>query len=232
MFGFSTIDGFVVINENLGDMIKYVANEPSVGMYFIQQHAQNAVPNLIKLKTNVINKSKEATLHTEDLEESISITRSMKECGIPIIDEMIREIKASLTIVKEGMIQKQSLGYEVSGPGFWVPVTWARSIVGAQNDGEGQGGGTYFSNVFKSSKGEGSGICVEKDEGDKLRLCSHVEDEVLLDDSNVFIASNQYDEFKADREAKLEDWLKGSSCAIEKETGDTEEQLPDLKGRN
>lgn len=99
MHGFSHVDGFVEISNCLAEMIKYAANEPSAGLFFIQHHTQNAVPNVIKLKNNIIDKSHETTLHTEDLEDSVSMVRSMKECGFPIADEMIGDIKKSLAMM-------------------------------------------------------------------------------------------------------------------------------------
>lgn len=41
----------------------------------------------------------EVTLHTEDIEDSICSVRSMAEYGIPIADEMIKDINRSLHIV-------------------------------------------------------------------------------------------------------------------------------------
>ncbi|KAF5961163.1 hypothetical protein HYC85_002372 [Camellia sinensis] len=92
------VDGFVRVTESLVEMMKYVANEPSVGLFSVQQHTQNAVPNVINLKNNVMEKSRELTLHTEDLEDSITMVRPMKDCGFPIADEMIGDIKKSLVI--------------------------------------------------------------------------------------------------------------------------------------
>ncbi|CAL5443541.1 unnamed protein product [Camellia sinensis] len=113
MHEFSTVDGFVEVTESLAEMIKYVANEPLVGLFYVQQHTQNAVPNLINLKNNVMEKSQELTLHTEDLEDSITMVRSMKDCGFPIADEMIGDIKKSLAIMstkqpKRGLIHNPS----------------------------------------------------------------------------------------------------------------------------
>ncbi|XP_028119525.1 uncharacterized protein LOC114317035 [Camellia sinensis] len=99
MHELSTVDGFVEVTESLAEMIKYVANEPSVGLFYVQQHTQNAVPNLINLKNNVMEKSWGLTLHTKDLEDSIAMVRSMKDCGFPIADEMIGDIKKSLAIM-------------------------------------------------------------------------------------------------------------------------------------
>lgn len=49
VFDFGVFDIWAV-NEGLTDMIKYLANEPSVGLFFVQQHTQNAVPNLLHIR--------------------------------------------------------------------------------------------------------------------------------------------------------------------------------------
>jgi BLOC-1-related complex sub-unit 8 len=38
------------VKEGIDDMIKYLANEPSAGLYFVQQHAQASMPNLLSVK--------------------------------------------------------------------------------------------------------------------------------------------------------------------------------------
>lgn len=38
------------VKEGIDDMMKYLANEPSVGLYFVQQHAQASMPNLFSVK--------------------------------------------------------------------------------------------------------------------------------------------------------------------------------------
>ena len=63
MHGFSMVDGFAEITESLAEMIKYVANEPSVGLFYVQQHTWNAVPNVIRLKNNVVEKSQIGRAH-------------------------------------------------------------------------------------------------------------------------------------------------------------------------
>lgn len=96
MQDYSPVDGFVDITECMADLIKYVANEPSTGLFYIQQHTQNAVPNIINLRKRITEKSHEITMYTEDSEDSITMIRSMKECGFPIADEMIRDISNTL----------------------------------------------------------------------------------------------------------------------------------------
>lgn len=47
----------VTVQNSITDMVKDVANEPSVGLYFVQQHVHKAVPGLLSLKVSVINSS-------------------------------------------------------------------------------------------------------------------------------------------------------------------------------
>jgi BLOC-1-related complex sub-unit 8 len=35
-------------------MMKYLANEPSVGLYFVQQHVQASMPNLLSVKVVLV----------------------------------------------------------------------------------------------------------------------------------------------------------------------------------
>lgn len=81
------------------EMIKNLGNEPSVGLFFVQKHAQASMPNLINLKNKVIDTSREIVFNTEDLEDSILSVRSMSELGIPIADSMIKDIATSLSII-------------------------------------------------------------------------------------------------------------------------------------
>lgn len=258
MHGFSTVDGFVEITECLAEMIKYIANEPSVGLFYVQQHSQNAVPNLITLKNNVLEKSRETTLHTEDLEDSITMVSSMKKCGFPVADEMIRDIKKSLAIIstkqpKRGLIHKVS-GFQMGRTNSWGPTTWGHGAVYAQEDKERRG--SYISSAFKSAKQKAShfkwpqfdpkeSIQTEGEmlltyptstlsvtsattssslldaEVDSLPLSSQVEDEPLKEgedtDTNVSVTSHNllsvpenFNDFKADKEAKLKEWLAGT----------------------
>lgn len=41
----------------------------------------------------------EVTFHTEDIEDSICMVRSMAEFGLPIADDMIKDINQSLRIM-------------------------------------------------------------------------------------------------------------------------------------
>lgn len=256
MHGFSTVDGFVEITESSAEMIKYVANEPSVGLFYVQQHTQNAVPNVINLKSNVAEKSCETNLHNEDLEDSITMVRSMKECGFPIADDMIRDIRKSLATMsarqpKRGLISNPVSGFQMGRTGSWGPATWGRNGVDAEKDGKRTS--NYFSTVFKNAKDKASNFkwpqldsresttsqaqklssypCSSHlvasssssppdAEADELPLSSRAADEQQLDEEeaqvdvnlpsyNIPSLTENYDDFKSDKEAKLEEWLGG-----------------------
>ncbi|PIN24442.1 hypothetical protein CDL12_02793 [Handroanthus impetiginosus] len=249
MHDFSPVDGFMEISENLADMIKFIANEPSVGLFYVQQHTQNAVPNLLNIKNNVVEKSHETALHTEDLEDSITMVRSMKECGVPIADEMIRDIKKSLSIIstkqpKRGLIYNSSSSF-LGRTSSWSPATWGRNSVYSHQDGEKSTG--YLSSVFKSPKQQSNNSKQPQEDSTEARqsknekllfnlrtvdaplTISQAEAEDLPSPSEIgrelqekaqlskssshqkFLSLYEnYDEFKADQEAKLEEWLGGT----------------------
>lgn len=255
MHDFSTGDGFVEITENLADMIKFVANEPSVGLFYVQQHTQNAAPNLLNLKNNVVEKSHETALHTEDLEDSITMLRSMKECGFAVADDMIKDIKKSLSIIstkqpKRGVIYNSSSGF-LGRTSSWSPATWGRNTVYSQSDGEKSTG--YLSSVFKSAKqransfkrpqvdsieatqsndkklssdfspafpstSDSPSVTIPEAETEDLPLSNEIGRELQEESQLSKSLSHQhflslyenYDEFKADQEAKLEEWLGGT----------------------
>ncbi|KAL3838290.1 hypothetical protein ACJIZ3_022881 [Penstemon smallii] len=254
MHEFSTADGFVEISENIADMIKFVANEPSVGLFYVQQHTQKAVPNLINLKNNVRDKSHETALHTEDLEDSITMIGSMKECGFPIADDMIRDIKNSLSIIstkqpKRGLLNSSSSRF-LGNTTSWSPSTWGRNTIYPPEDVEKSSG--YLTGVFKSAKQragsfkwaqvESTGPSQSKGENllhdispalpDAVDTPSSTMKEAAAEAEDLVLSSNEvqedsqlgkslsherllsfyenYDVFKADKEAKFEEWLGGT----------------------
>lgn len=250
MHEFSTVDGFAELTESSADMIKYVANEPSVGLFYVQQHTQNAVPNLINLKNNVEEKARKMTLHTEDSEDSITMLRSMKECGSPIADEMIKDIKKSLAIMstkqpkrglinspgltkqpKKGLINSPSLSFQTGKTTSWGPVNWGRNTAFTHED-EGEKASGYLSTVIKSAKQKASNLKWPQLDSNPLlaasasstvvtiddelplssRVSGEVREEELENDGSLgthelLMLSENFDEFRADREAKLEEWL-------------------------
>ncbi|KAJ8759100.1 hypothetical protein K2173_004106 [Erythroxylum novogranatense] len=259
MHDISTVDGFVEITESLGEMIKYVANEPSVGLFYVQQHAHNAIPNVVGLKNKVVEKSQETNLHTEDLEDSIIMVRSMKECGFTIADDMIKDVRRSLEIMstkqpRRGLIQASSSSFQKGRTMSWEPGTWGYN--GAYSQPDNKRMSNYFSTVFKTAKERASNFKwpqldarestpsqndghilhstvdesatissslpdTDADEvADELPVSSQTADdkEEGLEDEQVdeklppsceLSVSENYDDFKADKEAKLEEWLGG-----------------------
>lgn len=251
MHEFSTVDGFVEIGDCVAEMIKCVANEPSVGLFFIQHHTQNAVPSVNKVNKNLVEKSHETTLHREDMEDSITMVRSMKKCGFPIANEMIGEIKKSLVTMttkqpKRGFIHKLASSSQTERASFWGNTAFYAAEGNEKRS-------NYFSSVFKSAKQKASSLkwpqldargsidskgekphmypnlpssatsastssslqCTETDE---LPVSSQVEDESQHEQTDIsdignklLSGSENFDDFKADKEAKLEEWLEGTS---------------------
>ncbi|XP_077245867.1 MEF2BNB-like protein [Tasmannia lanceolata] len=249
MHGFSTVDGFMDVKECLGEMIKYVANEPSVGLYFVQQHTQNAVPNLIHLKDKVVESSREVTLHTEDLEDSICAVRSMKDCGFIIADEMIKDIKKSFLTMstsqpKKGLIRNASSSFQMGRSSSWRPAGYNYSIGGSEKDE--RNNSSYLSTVLNSAKQRAAAIrwpqidstqfrnpTAERFvssptpqvlvisagtdlEVDELPVSSSIADEQIDEPTresrstlthDLLSRPENYEKFKSDQEAKLEEWL-------------------------
>lgn len=228
----STVDGFVEITEFIAEMLKYLANEPSVGLFYVQQHTQNSVPNLVSLRSSVEDKSREMSLHTEDSGESIVMLSSMKECGSPIVDEMIRDIKNSLTIMlskqpKRGLINNPRSLFQMGRTSSWGPAAWGRNEVPLEPEAESSS--SYISTVFKSAKERATSLkWVQSDsdesvhqKGEKIEepmLSSNISNgfQVVSDtgeglSTKILSLSKSFDEFKAEREAKLEQWLKETS---------------------
>ena len=82
---------------------------PLWGVFYVQQHVQTAAPNVIDIRRSVADQSRETSLNTEDLEDSITMVRSTKECGFPVANEMIKDIRKYIAIMSEKQ-QKRGLG--------------------------------------------------------------------------------------------------------------------------
>jgi len=150
----SPADGFLRVKDGVDGMIKYVANEPSVGLYFVQQHARASMPILLDVKGKLVEKTHEVTLHTEDMEDSICAVRSMADFGLPLADDMIKDINRSLQIMsktqpKRGLIQNPSWGFQSGkGSGTWDEL-------GATN---GSSSRNYLSSMFNTAKQKASSL--------------------------------------------------------------------------
>ncbi|KAK8662266.1 hypothetical protein V6N13_091851 [Hibiscus sabdariffa] len=281
MNGFSTADGFVVITESLAEMITYIANEPSVGLLYVQRHTHDAVPIIINLSGRVGEKSREASWHGEDLEDSITMVSSMKECGFPIVDEMIKDIMNSLTLVsanqpKRGSFDGLDLGTTMRKTRSWGSISWGYGSEDAQQDGS-----NYFSTIFKSAREKASGLkwfpleskepietepqkpvqCpapplplvsnsipddinkekvsnfewpeleskepieIEPQKPVQCQQADNLHEEVKVateDNAKLSDDGLLFDEFKADKESKLEQWLEGSEGKLDKSKGESD----------
>ncbi|KAJ0262342.1 hypothetical protein HA466_0052920 [Hirschfeldia incana] len=216
MHEFSTVDGFAEINESLAEMIKYIANEPSVGLYYIQQHVRNAAPNVINLNAQVLDKSRETALHTEDSEDSIAMVKSMKECGSLIADGMIGDIKSSLALMsskqpRRGLILNTGSPWSSrSSSSIATPST--TTMRGSDYSQDTSESGSYFTSVFKSAKEKASNIKwpqLDFKEQKVETIPNELEEqkEVSSKGEQHMVEKTKFEEFKAGKEASLKAWL-------------------------
>ncbi|KAK9122456.1 hypothetical protein Syun_020073 [Stephania yunnanensis] len=244
--GFSTVDGFMDVNQGLAEMIKYAANEPSVGLYYIQHHTHAAVPNLLHLNHKVVAKSHETTLHTQDLEDSITMLKSMKQCGLSIVDPMIDDISKSLLLIspsqpQRGLIQEKNSRLEIGRSSSWGPTAFGQNITNQ----DGAGSVTYLSTILKTAKERAASIrwpqldakqsstkqpanaqfhnmptntvldMPDKD-AEELPLSSQITEDQIVGSvpvdgdrlvQDLLPLRENYEVFKAVKEAKMEKWL-------------------------
>ncbi|XP_057852879.2 uncharacterized protein LOC131063132 [Cryptomeria japonica] len=99
MSQFSPVDGFSQVHESLTETITLVANEPSLGLFFVQHHAHNAAPILASVKNKLVDASQEAFLCTEDMTDALNSVKSFKRCGPNIIDRMIKNLESSVSVM-------------------------------------------------------------------------------------------------------------------------------------
>ncbi|XP_078447815.1 MEF2BNB-like protein [Wolffia australiana] len=148
MHGLSAADGFLDVNQGVEDMIKFAANEPSAGLYYVQLHARNSVPNVLELKDKIVEKTHNMMLQTEDSEDSITCVRSMSECSFLIIHEMLRDINKSLHLLSTAQPHKGLLRSSSRGSYTQIGVS---SMTHDQTLGGNEQVG-YLSSVFSSVK--------------------------------------------------------------------------------
>ncbi|KAE8672028.1 putative vacuolar protein sorting-associated protein 24-like protein 2 [Hibiscus syriacus] len=271
MNGFSTVNGFVEKTESLAEMIKCIGNEPSLGLLYVQK-THDAVPKVVDLSNRVVEKSREASLHLEDSEDSITMVRSMKECGIPIVDEMIKDIANSLMLIsseeklKQGLVNSLHSGFTITRTRSSGPISWSYGSVDVRY----QVVRYYFSTLFKSVREKTSSFkwfqveskepsetetqkpvrcpaplvlpasacigsipdevttepqnLVQYQQADKLHeeVKDETEDNVKLPGDSLLFVSEDYDDLKADKESKLEQWVEGSEGKLDTSKGESE----------
>jgi hypothetical protein len=50
----SRFAGCFTVHDSVSELVQQVANEPSVGLYFVQQHVHKAVPGLLSVKVSIL----------------------------------------------------------------------------------------------------------------------------------------------------------------------------------
>ncbi|KAL4390173.1 hypothetical protein AHAS_Ahas03G0118600 [Arachis hypogaea] len=128
------------------------------------------------------------------------MVRSMKECGFSIVDEMIGDIKKSLI----------TMGTKQPKKGLIRPATNIDRTSSAGN-----------SAIYALESSEKRGITSSQGmKTEEFNLSNLIKDEPQFQsqpqhndvrDLEKLLVSEKYDDFKANIEAKLEEWLKGTN---------------------
>eukprot|EP00249_Psilotum_nudum_P005882 c19302_g1_i2 orf=573-1784(+) len=93
------VEALEEVHEALTETIKQVANEPSIGLYFVQQHVHKAVPALLVLKTEVLDMTADAELCAANAKDALNTIKTMKDCGPPLIHQMINTINSASSLM-------------------------------------------------------------------------------------------------------------------------------------
>ncbi|GAQ78301.1 hypothetical protein KFL_000100660 [Klebsormidium nitens] len=67
------------VHEKVADIATQIANEPSVGLYYVQQHVQKAVPALVDAKKQVAHGRDITNFVGEDVKTATTTIQGMKE---------------------------------------------------------------------------------------------------------------------------------------------------------
>jgi hypothetical protein len=106
--------GCFTVHDSVSELVQQVANEPSVGLYFVQQHVHKAVPGLLSIKNKLAEDTQEALLYTEDARDALTAIKTMKEYGPPAVNSMISMLTASISLLPS-LRHPKSRGHPPSG---------------------------------------------------------------------------------------------------------------------
>ncbi|MCO5611088.1 hypothetical protein L7F22_065338 [Adiantum nelumboides] len=85
------------VGQALVKAMKIVVSEPSVGLYFEQQHVHKVVPSFLNVKHQITEATTSADLATTNVKDSLSCIKSMKDCGPLVIEQMIKSLQTAST---------------------------------------------------------------------------------------------------------------------------------------
>ena len=74
------------------DYLREIANEPSLGLYFVQEHVSGSVPALMEIKGKFKNATKETKMEIHSLNNSIYSTKHFSQ----VVPAHLNRIKARL----------------------------------------------------------------------------------------------------------------------------------------
>ncbi|KAJ7299628.1 hypothetical protein O6H91_Y190000 [Diphasiastrum complanatum] len=99
------------VHDSLTEVIKQIANEPSLGLYFVQQHVHKVVPVVVSLKVQLVEETQEVVLSTEDAKDALTAVSTMKELGPSVIGKMRTILNSTISSLQdEQNVKRVQLG--------------------------------------------------------------------------------------------------------------------------
>ncbi|MCO5568970.1 hypothetical protein L7F22_022674 [Adiantum nelumboides] len=108
------------VHEMLMEAMKIVANEPSIGLYFVQQHVHKVVPSLLNVKHQITEARASAVLATAHVKDSLSCIKGMKDCGPLVVKRMIKSLQTASTQIPTNRQSRGSFSQLLPRP-IWPP---------------------------------------------------------------------------------------------------------------
>ncbi|KAK3287417.1 hypothetical protein CYMTET_5070 [Cymbomonas tetramitiformis] len=76
------------VSNSLSDYVKQTANEPSMGLFYMQEHVRKSATNVVEYKKKMEETKQMLDFQRLDVDEALEITKKMKEVGPPAFFRM------------------------------------------------------------------------------------------------------------------------------------------------
>eukprot|EP00271_Cylindrocystis_brebissonii_P017444 TRINITY_DN4547_c0_g2_i1.p1 TRINITY_DN4547_c0_g2~~TRINITY_DN4547_c0_g2_i1.p1 ORF type:complete len:592 (-),score=115.77 TRINITY_DN4547_c0_g2_i1:161-1936(-) len=81
--------------EPVSDVVKMLANEPAIGLFYVQHHVQRGIPNAMALTGQLKEGSTLAEYAVDDVQAARAGVRTIKEVGPPLVERMLQSLENS-----------------------------------------------------------------------------------------------------------------------------------------
>eukprot|EP00898_Chlorokybus_atmophyticus_P006865 jgi/Chlat1/717/Chrsp104S01206 len=83
------------VYRGAGEALRSAANEPSVGLFYVQQHVRKAVPALAEIEGQVRASGNACALERGAAEDMTAVVQSMQACGPQLVDRIRDNLQAA-----------------------------------------------------------------------------------------------------------------------------------------